>query len=468
MRMRRAAAALLLVASACATLKRAAPVVQPLGDEGEVHVYLLRLPREAERLSFTLESVSLRLADGTVVPLRLEDRDIVGTEASEQRPIATGRVRPGRYAGLEVKVLSATVATEKERSRLLVAPEPSRVDLELDVRSGRALVVWLTLQPESARAEFTFAPVFGAMIPPQTPPQVSLYATNQGAANLTVADHGQKLVTGVIPVGGTPRGIALDAFASRAWVALFREDQLEILDVAASASLGRIRLSPGDGPSDVRLAFDRTLVVVNERSRSVAFVDPLSAAEIGRVQVGDDPTALVLDHSLRRAFVANRGSGSVTEIDIANRAVVGTVGTDPEPLDLEVSRDDTRLYVIHRGSSYLAVFAVPTLAPVARTYVGLGATTMKIDPRTDLIYLSRGGERRITVHDPISLQAVDQIDVPGAVSHMTIDDVENTLLCLVPERRSLLVLDLTSRRLVAELPVGADPYTLAVGSGERF
>jgi YVTN family beta-propeller protein len=270
-----------------------------------------------------------------------------------------------------------------------------------------------------------------------------------------------------MPVGGTPRGIALDVRANRAYVALFREDEVEILDVAASASMGRIRLSPGDGPADVALAPDGTLLVVNERSRTVSFVDPALMAEVGRVQVGDDPRSLLVDRTGQRAYVANRGSGTVTVIDVASRAVFGTIATDPEPLRVELSRDGTRLHVVHRGSAYLATFEVPTLAPLARVYVGLGATMIKVDPRTDLVYLSRGAERRIDVHDPLSLQVVDRIDVAGAVSYMAIDDAENALLALVPERRTIAVIDLTSRKLLAEIPVGAEPYTIAL-AGERL
>jgi YVTN family beta-propeller protein len=464
--MRTAASALLVAGSACAAV-RAPPVLPPLGDEGEVHVYALALPRDAARLSFTVEAVSLARPDGSEVALQVAQREIADAAPGGQRLLAWGRVPRGEYASIAVKVGSAALGAEGERSRLLVEPDPARVDLGFRVSSGRAMVVWLGLGPASVRGDYSFAPHFSATIPPQTPPQVALYSTNGGAASVTAVDRGSRLVTGIMPVGGMPRGIALDAAESRAYVALFREDQLEVLDLGASASLGRIRLSPGDGPGEVALAPDRTLLVVNERSRTVSFVDPASGAEVGRVQVGDDPGSLLVDRSGQRAYVTNRASGTVTVIDVANRAVFGTIATDPEPLRAALSRDGSRLHVVHRGSAYLATFAVPSLAPQARVYVGLGATSIRVDPRTDLIYLSRGAERRISVHDPIALQAVDQLDVPGAVSYMAIDDAENTLLALVPERRTIAVIDLTSRELLAEVPVGAEPYTIAL-VGERL
>jgi YVTN family beta-propeller protein len=466
MRTRTALAALLLASSGCATSRPSTRALQPLVQEGEVHVYALPLPREAERLSFELDRVSLRRKDGTEVPLQLAARELPAAEPGGQRLVAWGRVPSGDYTGLSVATGSAALARDGERSRLLVDPEPARVDIELRVDPRTASVVWLSLRTASVRADYSFAPDFSAVLAPQTPLQVAIYCTNSGAASVSVIDRGPRLVTGVLPVAGTPRGMALDPLARRGYVALYREDQLEILDLAAGATLGTIRLAPGDGPTELGVAADGALVVLNERSRTLSFVDPVSAVELGRVPVGDWPAGLLVDRARRRAFVANRGSGTVTVVDLAARAVFGTIGTDPEPLDTALNFDGTRLYAVHRGSAYVASFDVPSLAPVARVYVGLGITAVKVDPRSDLIYLSRGDERRITVHDPISLQPVDAIEMPGAVSHMTIDDAENALLALVPERRAVAVVDLTSRKLLAEIPVGADPYTIAL-VGER-
>jgi YVTN family beta-propeller protein len=316
--------------------------------------------------------------------------------------------------------------------------------------------------------DYAFSPRFTATLPAQTPPQVGVYCTNAGSANVTVADRGSRLVTGALPVPGAPRGIALDPRSGRAYVALPREDEVQVLDVAASEPIGHIRLAPGDGPTELALAPDGKLLVVNERSRTVAFVDPLAMSELSRVAVGDAPKALVLDRSGRRAFVVNRGSATVTVLDVASQAVAGTISTEPEPVRVQVSRDGTRFYVVSRGSMYLSSYALPSLAPQGRGFIGLGAATIKVDARTDLIYLARVGEATLSVLEPVSLQIVDQFAVPGPVRYLAIDDVENTLLAVVPERSSIAVLDLTSRRLRAELPTGAGPYAVTLAADGSY
>jgi YVTN family beta-propeller protein len=462
MRNRTVIAALLLFGTACAAIRKGAPPVAPLGDAAEVHVYLLPLPQGNERLGFTVDAVSLRRADGDAVPLEVREREIRGAPSSGQVELARGRLAPGGYAGLELRITAARLGGGAESARLLVDPEPVRVDLELRLAPGRANVVWLALGPAPVQDEYAFAPRFSATVPPLTVPSLALYCTSGAGASVAAVDRNARLVTGIIPVHGEARGIVLDVDAARGYVTLFAADQIEVLDLAVGTPMTRVRLAAGDGPGDVAIAADGNLVVVNERSRTLSFVNPVSLGELSRVALGDEPTGLVLDRFRRRAFVANRGSATVTVVDTGNRAVVGTIGTDPEPLAVETSRDGSRLYVVARGSNDLASYALPTLAPLARSFIGLGATAVKVDPRTDLIYLSRGDERRIAVVEPITLQPLESIDVPAPVSRMAIWEAESTLFALMPDRGAIAVVDLTRRRVVAEVPVGPAPYALVV------
>jgi DNA-binding beta-propeller fold protein YncE len=473
MRSRAAIAVLLAVTGACAG-PQTATRVRRLSDEGEVTVYLLPRSSEVARISFSVASVALRREDreagADIVPLEVVQAAVDGGAPSREWLVARGRVPPGRYAGVLVQTGDASVARDGSRARLLVPEEPARADLHLTVASGAAQVLFLVLKhaEAAARDDYRFAPAFTATLAPQTPPQIALYCTDEARASVTVVDRRARLTTGAVPTGDVPRGIALDRTATRAYVALEGEDVVQVVDVAANVGADRFRLAPGDGPRDLAITGDgSTLVVLNERSRTVAFLDLPGGNELARVAVGDGPVMLLLERTGRRAFVVNRASASVTVVDAVARTVVTTLATDPEPIWAQLSRDGSRLYVVHRGSAYLGVFAVPSLAPQTRAYVGLGAGTLRVDPRTDLLYLARADEGRIDVYDPVSLQPIDRFALPEAASRLAIDDVENTLLALMPHGRAIAVVDLTNRRVLSELPVGDEPYGFAF-SGERF
>jgi YVTN family beta-propeller protein len=381
------------------------------------------------------------------------------------------RLSPGQYGGLEFSVTRATLATDQGVADLLASKEPIRIDLPFAVVRGRAAILQLALRPGQARPrEFAFSAAFTGveLRPEQTVVQLATYCTTAGTADLFVLDRRSRQVSGAIPTGREPEGIALDVSANRAFVALAGEDQIQVIDLVTGAELRRIALRSGDRPRELGLTPDgRLLVSTNAGSNSLAFVDPQAGVALDRVAVGDDPWSLLLDRSGRRAYVLNRWSSNLTVVDLANRAVVTTVATDPEPLRAQLNRDGTRLYVIHRGSAWMNVYSVPDMAQVARMFVGLGASALKVDPRTDLVYVGRGDEGRIQLFDPMSLLPVDSIEVPGAVSYLAIDDVENMLVAVLPGPGRIAFVDLTRKRLLSTVDVGRDPFRVAPVS-ERF
>jgi YVTN family beta-propeller protein len=260
----------------------------------------------------------------------------------------------------------------------------------------------------------------------------------------------------------------VDARGARIFIALAAEDEVQVLDLATGTEVRRIALRTGDEPRELGLTSDgRVLVVVNRRSNSVTFVDAVSLIAQDRVLVGEEPWTLLVDRPGRWAYVLNRRSSSISVVDVARRVPVATIPTDPEPLRAQLSRDGSRLYVIHRGSAYMNVYSVPDFSLLNRVYVGLGAGALRVDSRTDLVYVGRADEGRIQLFDPTSLLPMSVIDVPGPVSYLAIDDLENTLLAVLPERRQVAFVDLTSKRLLSTLDVPRAPYQVAP-IAERF
>jgi YVTN family beta-propeller protein len=208
-------------------------------------------------------------------------------------------------------------------------------------------------------------------------------------------------------------------------------------------------------------------VTVNQGSSTASFIDASAAMEVDRTPTGLDPVSIVVDRAGRRAYVFNRRSNSITALDIATHAVAASAATEPEPLRGQLNRAGDRLYVIHGGSAFMTVYAVPELTLQNRVFVGLGATAIKVDPRTDLIYVAVEGDRELRVYDPMSFIPVKHVEVPGAVGYMAIADAENTLYALIPERRTIAAIQLTSGRTLGLVDVGADPYAVVL-AGERF
>jgi hypothetical protein len=111
-------------------------------------------------------------------------------------------------------------------------------------------------------------------------------------------------------------------------------------------------------------------------------------------------------------------------------------------------------------------YTLPSLAVSQRIRIGLGVSAVKLDARTDLIYVAHARETRIDVYDPRSVLPVDAFELPGWVSQMAIDDVQNLLFAVMPSRRAIAVVDLTSRKVVSVIESPGEPYEVRL-SAER-
>ncbi len=457
---------LLLLVAGCAA--RPATVKPPLDTDGELFVYLSPLSPEADRLSFRLEGASALREDGGAVPLALRLETVNGTEAARERFLASGPLPPGRYAGLLLTVRQASLKREDGEAALLVTGEPARAAVPFSVAAKRGTVLSLALRyAESVEAGFRFLPAFDAAVRGKLPLGLNGFVTSRGANTVTLFDKLSGRVYAVIPTGAAPAGIALDPNRRKAYVAASGDDAIQVVDVLEAEVVDRLALTPGDTPLEVALTPDgRSLLCVNSGSNTVSVVDPAAPAELARIPVGVGPGFLLVDRTGRRAYVFNASSDTVSVVDIPGRQVAATIATDAEPVRGDFSRDGSRIYIAHRTSPYLTVVDTSSLAVVKRIYVGVGATALKVDSRTDRIYLYRRHAGQIEIFDPFSSLPVDFIRSDEEVASMTIDGEGNSLVLVLPEISAIREVRLIGRGAPAVLDVGEDPYRVTL-MGER-
>ena len=441
----------------------------PLGEEGEVYLYIQPYPQEAERLRFSIEGMSAVSSDGREFPLEISLREIRPGDLRRQRLLASGRIPPGLYTGFSIKAKKAILKGEDGEADLLVPEVPVRTDFSFTVIRKRAYVVSLTFHyGESISKSFSFSPVLSAFIPAKPIIGLAGYVTNTGSNDITVFDKRLGQVVGVIATGRGPAGMALDQRLRRVYVALSGEDAVEVIDVAGGEIINRVRLSQGDRPQEMALTPDgKFLLTVNAGSNTVSFIDPLSFFELGRINVGNGPHSILIDPNTgRRAYVFNTLSSTISVLDIPNRGIVTTLSTDPGPLRGQFNRRGDRLYVIHELSNYLTVIDPSSFSTLRRFQVRIGLNSIKVDNRTDLVFLGRKNDITVEVYDPLSFVPVDIIRTGGTIAYMTIDGEENNLYLVNEDKKSLMVNNLVRKRIVFEMDVGESPYWVVV-MGER-
>jgi len=244
------------------------------------------------------------------------------------------------------------------------------------------------------------------------------------------------LTTNVGNAGAYPAGIAVNADASRLYVAGNLADRLYVVDPVAGSVLATIPV--GHLPYGVALSRDGSRAFVTSwGGQTVSVVDTATAKVVRTVRVGTHPSAIVTSPTTDEIYVANTDSDSVSVLDAATGALRRTIDLRPyanapigsSPNAMVLSPDGSTLYVANAGDNDVAVVRlalgasggdrvlglIPTawypsgiaLDPTGRTIFAINMKDLGVGPMTDpTIYwptLLHGSLSTIPVPDATTL-----------------------------------------------------------------
>lgn len=441
----------------------------PLGEKGEVFLYLQPASRGSEGLRFSIGKVSAVRDEDNEVSLELHLNEVNGAKLGlGQQLLGSGIVPPGRYNGISLKIDKAFLRGEEGEGALIVPDAPVFIKQSFEVKRKSSVTLFLSFNPENTLVDgFRFAPTFS--LQPARRELLSLigYVSNPSDNTLTEFNKKTLQITGMIATGGKPRGIALDQVRSRVYVAAAKSNIVEVIDITSREIIGTIRLGSGDEPEDLALSPDgRILVTVNHLSNTASILDTASRIEVRRVRVGNGPTDVVINAPGSRAYVISALSSTISVIDLLRKEVLTTATLEGTPFKAAFSPEGDRLYVISRDTPHLLVIDSVNLTVRARIFIGTGAASVKVDRQTGLVYVGKilGGE--IAVVDPASGMFIDTIKTDSAAAYMTIDGDENALFALLPEEGKLVKIGLTRGSVGNTMKVSKGSYAVTL-VGER-
>jgi YVTN family beta-propeller protein len=463
----------LLLAAACAPqLSSDPPSSEPrsyrpvLESNGELHLYLQPFPTEARRLSLRVGAIAAIRSDGGLLPLLKSPAELRGAElVSAQKRLAAAVLPPGLYSGLSIQIATASVAGDQGTVGLLVPSEPVVLEHEFTVTRRRASALFISLGVETMEdVASRLTPVLSLAEPTRQLTGMLGFATVPARNLVFVFNKHNMQVVDAIATRSGPKGAALDQRTGTVFIASSGDDAIEIIDAITKQILGHIRLTAGDEPREIVLSPDgRTLVSANYGSNTASVIDTGSRREIVRLPLPSRPTDVVVDTSRPRVYILQPQSNAVSVIDFQRRRLVGTGTLEESPIQGALSEDGSSLYLITGNSPNLLVLDTGSLALTARIYVGSGAASIKVDPRTGYIYVGRRS-RDIVVVEPRSLMFIDEFSVDGTAAFLTIDNEQSALFVVLPERGLIQKLDLVSNKVLGTLEVERGSYAAVIMS----
>lgn len=172
--------------------------------------------------------------------------------------------------------------------------------------------------------------------------------------------------TGIVAnVGGSPQAVRLSPNGTRAYVANYVNDAVDVIDMATGAWIDTIPTLPG--PADAKPSPDGSTLYVaydyEKGIREITRIDIATHAQTGHLSVasswGSTPLAISRDGS--KIYAGRYPFGPITEIDAATFALTGrTFAAQTYDAYLEVSPDGNSLWVGNLNVNYVRVIDIAT------------------------------------------------------------------------------------------------------------
>lgn len=242
---------------------------------------------------------------------------------------------------------------------------------------------------------------------------------------------------------------------------------------------------------------------------AVWVIDTVNNKVMARIPVGQHPAHVVLTPDGRHAYVTNGGDNTVSVVDASEHRVVATIPVGLYPHGIRISPDGTQAYVANLKASTVSVIDTASRKEVAQIPAGKGPAQVGFTPDGRLAFVSLSQEGAVAVIDPAQRKVIAKIpvgtvpiqlyatpdsrlllvanqgsrDKPGkTVSVIALDDlkVTNTIETgpgahgVVVDREgryayvtntyanSVSVLDVASRKVVAQVRVGKAPNGISI------
>jgi len=436
--------------------------------ENNFHLYLQPLPQEAESISFHLgELVALPESGGEIIlPLKQQIFSLAENKPPEQLKLSLTRLPGGRYKGLALRIVKASVKGERGEVDLL-SPETIPLLEPFSIEKGRTQTLFVQLSGDRLVTDGAlFTPRFSLWQPQNLLPGLKGFISTERSQDIVVVNKRTLEVVDHIRVGAEPQDLALDQERGWLYVALAAEDVIAVIATSSQEVLGRVHLRLGDNPTELSLSSDgTTLLVLNRGSDSISIVDTETLFESARLRLPIEANNLFFGSDNIHAYAIHTEANSLSYLAPQRVAIERIQKLRESPLDGIVDSDGT-LYLINDFSANLTAVSEAYSAREQRILIGKGALCLLQDSGSRLIYIGHGNGH-ISVIDPFSLSAIDTFSpATDAIVDLSLDNEQNALFALFANHGYVLKIDPVGMEVESRLLLDGPGRGIAV-MGER-
>lgn len=305
-------------------------------------------------------------------------------------------------------------------------------------------------------AAFPLALFALALLAASAPAQTA-YVTNLSADTVTPFDTETGLVGTAIPVGETPRAVAVTPDGATAYVVNTESDDVTPIDTATGVPGAAIEV--GETPTALAIAPDgQTVYVTGIGSDDVTPIDVASGAAGAPIEVGDGPSGIAITPDGSTAYVSDIFSDDLTPIDLATAAAGEPIEVGDSPSGIAIAPDGETAYVANVGDD--------TVSPVD-TATGVAGTPVEVGDGPQEIAITPNGAKAYVLD--IIANEVTPIDLTtGTVQANIVTGAAPFAVAVAPDGSTLYITNAESSTVTpvdTATDVVGDPVEIDVAAG---
>ena len=291
-----------------------------------------------------------------------------------------------------------------------------------------------------------------------------VFVLNSLDATVSVVDARAGKVLRVVPTGKEPHHLYMTPDEKSLIVANAGGDSLTFLD-PVSGDIQRTLHGIRD-PYHLRFSPDmQWFVTAANRLNHIDIYrwEPQAAKPlhlVKRIAASRTPSHIAIDSRSSVTYVTLQDSDELIAIDLVTQTPRWRLTTGKMPADLHLSADDKHLLVGMTGEDVVEVYDVsgPQARLVKKIRTGMGAHAFRARGDKRHVFVSNRVANTVSLVDLHTLEVVAQYAVPGGPDCMEMMADGRTLLVTARWARRLTVLDIETRAIVRQIPVGRSPH----------
>ena len=272
----------------------------------------------------------------------------------------------------------------------------------------------------------------------------TLLVVNPDSNSLTFVDTAKQSAVKEIVVGIDPRTVAIDDAGRRAYVANRGSNSITVVDVSAQAATAEIAV--GNRPYGVVVSPDGTRLYVAEQGiNQLSIIDTTSLAFLSRVPTIDRPSGLTLGNDGATLYVTHLLTPKVTVMTVGSGS-----GAEIPTTSLQLWPDSNLLQTLVLSPDGRRAYVPHTRSNTSNQALTFDTTVFP------LVSLIDATNNQHLVGQQLDLGTLDP---PGVGMPFDADVTQDgkQLWVVNAASNNISVIDLTTRRLAAHIPVGDNP-----------